>query len=212
MKKNEERERGAFAIFGYSSKKQITYIDIDLYKYNQGFILELNNYFSIDNNLFGYELDIKISSIPNKLKGIKFFSINENKEIKINDIINVNDSIIFDISEANIQIGEKYIIEITSIISTPEYNKFIQFYDKRDEYGENFEKYYQDMYDINSIGNTIFICLVLLYYLFKIFPLIYSENKDINKTRTILSVIPKNVIYEIIKNENIKEEKENENN
>ena len=76
----------------------------------------------------------------------------------------------------------------------------------------NFEKYYQDMYDINSIGNTIFICLVLLYYLFKIFPLIYSENKDINKTRTILSVIPKNVIYEIIKNENIKEEKENENN
>jgi hypothetical protein len=42
--------------------------------------------------------------------------------------------------------------------------------------------------------------------------LIYSENKDINKTRTILSVIPKNVIYEIIKNENIKEEKENENN
>jgi hypothetical protein len=68
------------------------------------------------------------------------------------------------------------------------------------------------MYDINSIGNILFICFVLVYYIFKIFPMIYKENKDINKTRTILSVIPKNVIYEIIKNENIKEEKENENN
>ncbi len=75
---------------------------------------------------------------------------------------------------------------------------------------KNFEDYFQYMYDINSIGNTLFICFVLVYYFLKIFPIIYRENKDINKTRTILSVIPKNVIYEIIKNENIKKEKENE--
>ena len=76
---------------------------------------------------------------------------------------------------------------------------------------KTFENHYQQMYDINSIGNILFICFVLVYYIFKIFPMIYKENKDINKTRTILSVIPKNVIYEIIKNENMKEEKENEN-
>ena len=145
LKTNNDNTKGYFTIFGYSSKKNIDHIELEIYRNNQGFILELNNYFSIDNNLFGYELEIKISSIQNKLKGIKFFSINENKELKINDIINVNDKIIFDISagEANIQIGEKYVIEMTSIISTPEYNKFIQFYDKREEYGENFENYYQ---------------------------------------------------------------------
>ena len=67
---------GTFIIFGYSSKKMITYIDLDIYKNNQGFILEFNNYFSIENNLFGYDLDIKITFIPNSLKGIRFFSIN----------------------------------------------------------------------------------------------------------------------------------------
>ena len=140
---NGDIYKGIFTIFGYSSKKQITYIDLEIYKNNQGFILDLNNYFSIDNNLFGYELDIKITSIPNKLQEIRFFSIKENKELRVNDIINVNDKILFDLFGVKIQIGENYIIEITSIISTPEYNNFIKFYDKTDKYGENFENYYQ---------------------------------------------------------------------
>lgn len=38
--------------------------------------------------------------------------------------------------------------------------------------------------------------------------MIIRENKDINKTRIILSVIPQNVIYEIIKNQNLKENNE----
>jgi len=136
--------KGIFAIFGYSSKKQITHIDLDLYKNNQGFILELNNYFSIENNLFGYDLDIKISSISNELKGIRFYSLNENKEININDIINVNDKIIFEILGTDIQIGENYFIEITSNILTPEYDKISQFYVKNDKYGEkDFKQYYK---------------------------------------------------------------------
>ena len=135
--------RCSFSIFGYCSIKQS--IELEIYKNNKGFILELNNYFStIDNNLFGYELEIKISSIPNELFGLRFFSINESKEININEIINPNDKIIFDFSQVNFQIGEKYIVEISSIISTPEYNKFIQLYDKIDKYGDDiFENFYQ---------------------------------------------------------------------
>ena len=72
--------RTGFSIFGYSSKKPT--IDLEIYKNNIGFILELKNYFSIDNNLFGYELDIKISSIPKELTGLRLFSINEINEIK----------------------------------------------------------------------------------------------------------------------------------
>ena len=137
---NEEIGRGGFFIFGYFSKKQN--IDLEMYKNNQGYILELNNYFSIDNNLFGYELEIKISYIPNELSGLRFFSINEEAEIKINDIINPNDKIIFDFYAINFEI-KNYIIEITSIISTPKYDNLTQFYDKKDEYGETFQDFYE---------------------------------------------------------------------
>ena len=67
--------KATFYIFGYSSKNQN--IDLEIYKNNIGFILELNNYFSIDNNIFGYDLEIKISSISNELSGLRFFSIND---------------------------------------------------------------------------------------------------------------------------------------
>ena len=134
---------GTFIIFGYSSKKKITYIDLEIYKNYQGFILELNNYFSIENNLFGYDLDIKITFIPDTLKGIRFFSINKKRELKSNELINADDKIIFDLFGVNIQIGEMYVIEITSCISTPKYDKLIQFSDKIDEYGEDFKEYYQ---------------------------------------------------------------------
>ena len=136
--KNKRFSLGTFIVFGYSSKKMITNIDLDIYKNNQGFILEFNNYFSIENNLFRYDLDIKITFIPNALKGIRFFSINKKRELKNNELIDVNDKIIFDLFGVNIQIGKIYVIEITSSISTPKYDKLIQISDKIDEYGEDF--------------------------------------------------------------------------
>ena len=142
---NTDEYRCIYSIFGYSSKNKITYIDLEIYKNNQGFILDLNNFFSnIDNNLFGYELDIKISSIPNEVNNLRFFSINENKELKINDLIKINDKIIVDLFAANFQIGQNYLIELTSIISTPEYDKFILYYDKKEEFGgDNYQEYYE---------------------------------------------------------------------
>ena len=68
----------SFLIFGYSSKNINNInnnISLDIYKQNKGFIFEIRNYISLDNNLFGYDLNIKISSISNSLNGIKFFSI-----------------------------------------------------------------------------------------------------------------------------------------
>ena len=57
--------------------------------------------------------------------------------------MNSNDKIIFDCYAIDFQIGNNYIIEITLIISTPEYSKFTQFYDKKDEYGETFQDFYE---------------------------------------------------------------------
>jgi hypothetical protein len=96
----------SFIIFGYSSKN-INNIILNIYQLNQGFIFEPKNFFSIENNLFGYDLNIKISSYSNSLTNIRFFSINERKEIKKNDLINLNDSILFDFTCINKQIGKK---------------------------------------------------------------------------------------------------------
>ena len=51
----------------------------------------------------------------------------------------------------------------------------------------------------------VFYLIIIFIYIFHIFPMIFHENRDINKTRTILSVIPKTVLYEIIKNDNLEE-------
>ena len=121
----------SFSIIFGNSKKNIDKMSLDIYKSTQGFLLDLQRHYSkIDNNLFGYELIIKISSISNGLEGIKFFSINENSELNINDPIDKDDTILFDFSAVNAQIGQIYTIEITSTIKSPEYADFIQLYDK----------------------------------------------------------------------------------
>ena len=132
-----------YVILG-NSIMNINKITLDIYKLNQGFILDLkDHYSSIDNNLFGYELNIKISSIANGLEGIRFFSINKNEEIHINELINEEDRIIFDFSDVNAKIGENYFIGITSTINGPEYNKFIELYDNYEQYGEDYSNYYE---------------------------------------------------------------------
>jgi hypothetical protein len=66
---------------------------------------------------------------------------------------------------------------------------------------ESFDNYYQDNHNFIFIMMVIFYSIIILVYVFHTCPMIYNENKDINKTRSILGVIPKNVLYEIIKNE-----------
>ena len=133
----------SFLIFGYSSKN-INKISLDIYKQNQGFIYDVKNYISIDNNLFGYNLYIKISYISNSLKGIKFFSINDNKAINKNDLIDQDDHILIDFSDIKIKIGEIHTIEITWTISTDEYDKLSDYYDKIDNYGdEDYSNFYE---------------------------------------------------------------------
>ena len=139
-------------IFGYS-KKYIDKISLDIHKFNQGFLLEIQKYFKLNNNLFGYELNIKISSISNGLNGIKIFSINENRTININEFIDEEDIILFDISAVNTQIGEVNTINITSIIKSPKYEEFIQLYDKYDPPEVN----YSDFYESRIIEEKIFV-------------------------------------------------------
>ena len=85
-------------------------------------------------------------------------------------------------------------------------NVLIPFYQTQiDILFKNFDKYYKTTDNITTFTSIGIIGIVVLSYIFEVFPMIINENKDINKTRTILSVIPPNVIYEIIRNQNSKE-------
>ena len=138
---------GIFIIFGYPNNEfneEIEEIILNISKNNKGIIIKLNinNDLYLDNNLFGYELGIKVS-IPTSIEGIKIYSIMDYKEISLNEITYVNDSILFDLMNVYIQLGDEYIIEIATIIRTPKYDKFISLYDKVDQYREDYINYYE---------------------------------------------------------------------
>ena len=138
---DSKQSEGMFIILGYPNKEfneEITEISLDISLNNKGFII--NNNIILDNNLFGYELGMKANF---NIDGAKIFSIKENRQIEIDEVI-YDDSIFFDFLNVSIQIDDEYIIDITSMITTPEYDKFISLYEKKDEYGEDYNnsKYY----------------------------------------------------------------------
>ena len=143
VSKDTNKSQSSFIIFGYNDNDN-TEIILDIYKENQGFVLQLNNYFSLNNNLFGYDLLIKIKSISEGLNGLKIFSINNNKELTIDEIVLGNDSILFDLTSTNTKFDGENSIEIISIISEPEFDKLSIMCDKIDTIGNaNYSLFYE---------------------------------------------------------------------
>ncbi len=70
---------------------------------------------------------------------------------------------------------------------------------------ENITKYDKSLKDLIIIFTILLNAIVFLTYIIFIFPIILSENKDLNKTKIVLRVIPKIVLFEIIKNEYLNE-------
>ena len=113
----------------YNEKKLSIYIDLK-WKISNDINIKINN------NLFGYEISYKIKSVSDSLKNLKFYSVNQNKEIKINDLIDFNDSLSFDYTNINIKFKEQNFFEIVAIISEPEYTKSISLTDEFEFYGD----------------------------------------------------------------------------
>ena len=99
---------------------------------------------TIDNNLFGYELQYKILSIDNSLENIKIFSIN-NSQLSENDTLGYDDILLFDFTNINIKVENHPIVEIVAKIFEPDYSKSIEFSDKMEYYpnGGDINKYYE---------------------------------------------------------------------
>ena len=101
----------------------------------------------VNNNLFGYELYYKIISVDDSLKNLTFYSINHNKELKINETvyetIYYNASLSFDFTNVSVKIEEHPSFQIMAIIIEPDYEKTISLCDKYDIYDENQSSYYE---------------------------------------------------------------------
>ena len=141
-----------FMIFGYNkfiySEKILNNINSD--NNNMFIVIKINDYFNnniteINNNLLGYQyIGIKVLSLTGLSSGIKYY-LNNNKEISINDIINISSEIKIDYSNSDLKIPikDEYIIEIGSMISECDYDKIDYYADKVENYGDlNYKDYY----------------------------------------------------------------------
>ena len=66
---------------------------------------------------------------------------------------------------------------------------------------ENITKYKINLKNFIIIFIVIYSCKIIFSYVIFIFPNIIKENEDLNKTKTVLRVIPKIVLNDIIKSE-----------
>ena len=66
---------------------------------------------------------------------------------------------------------------------------------------ENMSEYTKKLKNLTIIFIVIYACVIILTYIFCIFPLIFKENEDLNKTKTVLKVIPRIILNDIIKTE-----------
>ena len=70
---------------------------------------------------------------------------------------------------------------------------------------QNTTQFDEDLKKLIFIFMIMFYFVVLFTYSIFIIPIIFRENKDLNKTKIILGVIPKIVLYDIIKTEYLNE-------
>ena len=97
---------------------------------NQNYEFKIDNYlyFKITNNLFGYQLKYKLAIIDDSLLNMKIFSSNNNKEININDTIDVNETLIFEFDNiTDIKIEDDHFLEIDVFSYEPEYENSLLF-------------------------------------------------------------------------------------
>jgi len=118
--------------------------------YTLNHIINAHNYINnikISNNIFGYEIsEMKIITLTGSTSGIKYYinsSLgNNNKIIKENDTLNINDEIIIDYSNSTIKIKDDNYLEMSILFGDSEYDKFNSFADKVEVYGEEDQRKY----------------------------------------------------------------------
>ena len=138
---------------------------IDPKNFSENEINNIENYslkfneslFEIPNNLFGYELyGVKILKFPQNLTGIKYLTKSNKREIKENDILNINEEIIFAITKIDVSINDEFSIEFGGVAIELNYSSSLSFPDRVQIIGTDPEKYYKRELFIGHNANFIF--------------------------------------------------------
>ena len=69
----------------------------------------------------------------------------------------------------------------------------------------NLTDYNKSLNNLVLIFGIVYFGFIMFIYSIYIFPFIFKENDDLNKTKMILGVIPKIILYDIIKSEYLNE-------
>ena len=139
----EDESNPYYIIFG-NSEQNINEIEFNITGTLVWNIKE-NFTITIDNNLFGYELQYKILLIDNSLENIQIFSNNKNSQLSENDTLDYDDILLFDFTSISIKVENHPIVEIVAKIVEPDYSKSIEFSDKVEYYpnGGEINQYYE---------------------------------------------------------------------
>ena len=131
-------------IFGYNKNKEpdkiVNINNID--NNNLYYIIKINEYLNnninIVNNIFGYEFKgIKIDKLTGISNGIKYYV--NNKEIIESDIINIDDEIYIDYSNAIPIPNYDFYLELSAIYGECDFDEFNSFADSFQSYGKENE-------------------------------------------------------------------------
>ena len=121
---NSNNEYSGYNLFNFpniTSNNRInnTFIEIKLFEDGQSYIFSISENFEIINNIYGGEEKIKIINFVDKYSsGIILKSFNLDKEVSINDELDINDKIIFQPNITGAIPGE-YILEFSPIAKYP---------------------------------------------------------------------------------------------
>jgi hypothetical protein len=63
---------------------------------------------------------------------------------------------------------------------------------------------FNDLNLIINISKIILWIVLILFYILYLIPYIYIKNIELNRTKKMLEIIPKNIMIEIIKKERLK--------
>ena len=176
---NSNNEYSGYNFFNYpniTSNKRInnTFIEIKLFEDEQFYIFAISDNFELVNNIYGGEEKIKINNFSDKSSsGIILKSFNLDRELSINDELDINDKIIFQPVITGAIPGE-YILEFSPIARYPDVDSIadrIEYYGNgsliNEELSQTFtEDIFKIIYQIechekcetcNQLGSDLFL-------------------------------------------------------
>ena len=145
---SKDLNQAVFMTFGYvNATYNESYVDEVLKLNNSDSVIKISNYINeIENNLFGYEfLGVKIIDIPSVEDAGYFISNIIGKKIEKNDIINLNDTLRFILSEK--YKANNYTISFAGVVKEPDFETLNKFAEKEINYPLNSKESQKNYYE-----------------------------------------------------------------